>query len=275
MLRDQTLELLQRHGLTAEATLDEQQLVDPTIIAAMIEASGLKPDETALEIGPGAGNITVELVKKAKKVYVVEKNPKFLPPLKERLAESSAEVLLGDALTLYLPEFDVLVSNMPYAIVEAILQRLTRLRFRAASLLVPISFATIITAKKGTQVYTKLSFEANLFYEVKMICVVKQDAYHPEPKTETALVTLKPKAPKDGAEGVIWHLLHQDDKKLGNALREALIAHSAKGYPSTKKTAKETVAKLGLDETMLERRVAALSLADVEYVSARLEHSAV
>jgi len=274
VLRDQTLDILNRHGLIADPTLDEQQLVDPAVISAMIESSGLKPTETVLEVGPGAGNITIELVKHAKKVYAVEKNPKFLPPLRERLGGTSAEVVLGDALTLYLPPFDVLVSNIPYSIVEAMLQRLKRIRFRAAVLLVPISFATTITAKKGTQFYTKLSLEANLFYEVTTVSIVKQSSYHPEPKTETALILIKPKAPQDNFMGVVWHLLQQGDKKVENALREALIAHSARGYPSTKKAAKEYIDKLGLD-VLLEKRVAALSLADVESISTRLEHGAV
>ncbi len=271
MLRDQTLELLGRHGLTVDATLDEQQLVDPAIIATMIEASGLKPTETALEVGPGVGNITVELAKRTKKVYAIEKNPKFLPPLKEKLAGSNAEVLVGDALTLYFPQFDVLVSNLPYSIVEAMLQRLKRIKFRVASLLVPISFATTITAKKGTQFYTKLSLEANLFYDVSMVKVVKQASYHPEPKTETALITLRPRGPEDNARGIIWQLLQQGDKKTSNALREALI--STKGNPQTKRTAKEAIAKLNLDEPLLEKRVAALSLADVELIKSRLDEN--
>ncbi len=89
----------------------------------------------------------------------MEKNPKFLSLLKERLAGSGVEVILGDALIIFLPSFDVLVSNLPYAIVEAMLQRLKRLRFRAASLLVPSSFATTITSQKGEPNYSKLSFE--------------------------------------------------------------------------------------------------------------------
>ena len=138
MLRDETLSRLAKHGLVAEATLDEQQLIDAGVITALIDASGLNLEDTALEIGPGAGNITVELAKRAKKVYAVEKNPKFLSLLKVRLEGSNVEVILDDALTIYLPQFDVLVSNLPYAIIEAVMQRLKYLPFRAASLLVPI-----------------------------------------------------------------------------------------------------------------------------------------
>jgi len=274
VLRDQTLDLLRRHGLTADATQDEQQLVDPAVIAAMIEASGLQPTDTVLEVGPGAGNITVELAKHAKKVYAIEKNPKFQPILTERLAGTNAEVILADTLQIYLPQFDVLVSNLPYSIVEAMLQRLKRIHFRAASILVPISFANTITAEKGTQFYTKLTLEANLYYEVIQVSVVKQHSYDPSPKTETAHILLKTRRPRDDCEGVIWHLLQQGDKKLDNALREALIAQTTHGYPAIKKAAKEYIDKLQLDGALLEKRVAALSLADIEAIRSRLDEVA-
>ncbi len=271
MLRDQTLDLLARHGVAADATADEQQLVDPAVIDALIETSGLKASDTVLEIGPGAGNITVELAKRAAKVYAIEKNRKFVQILSERLGKS-AEVVFGDALTLYLPQFDVLVSNLPFAIVEATLHRLRRIRFRVASILVPINFANIVTAKPGEPQYSKLTLEANLYYDVRLVKVIKQAAYAPEPRTETAIITLKPRRAANPKEAVIWHLLQQGDKKVSNALREALI--SIEGYPQTKKTAKEAVDKMGLEEQLQGRRVAALSLADIEHIQGQLGDTA-
>lgn len=273
VLRGQTLEQLKKHRLTAEASQDEQQLVDLEVIATLIEVSGLKPVDTVLEIGPGIGNITIELAKNAKKVYAVEKNPKFIPLLKERLKGGNAEIVLGNALVIYLPPFNVLVSNLPYTIVEATLQRLKRLRFRAAALLVPISFANILTAKRGKPIYSKLTLEANLFFHVLLNKVVKQGSYHPEPKTETAILTIKPKKVTDPNEAVLRQLLQQGDKKTVNALREALI--SIESYPKTKREAKEAVAKLELNVALLEKRVAALSLEDVELICCRLEENTI
>lgn len=272
VLRDETLNRLAKHRLTAEATLDEQQLIDAGVITALIDASGLKAEDTALEIGPGAGNITVELAKRSKKVYTVEKNPKFLPLLKERLEGSNVEVILGDALTIYLPQFDVFVSNLPYAIIEAVMQRLKYLHFRAASLLVPISLANILTARHGELQYSKLTLEANLFFHVSLVKVVKQSAYHPEPKTETAIINLKPREATEKDEAVIWHLLKQRDKKVLNALREALI--SIEGYPQTKNAAKEAITMLQLNDQLLEKRVYSLSLADVELIRSLLDEDA-
>ena len=76
-------------------------------------------------------------------------------------------------------------------------------------------------------------------------------------------------------EVVVRHLVLQGDKKVQNALREALISASTHGYPTTKKAAKQVVEKLGLGQEALEKRVARLSLSDLDTILNRLEHHAV
>ena len=275
MLRDQTLDLLQRFGLRVEAALDEQQLIDPKVIHSLIEASGIRETDKVLEIGPGAGNITVELAARASKVFAVEKNPKFIPLLRERLQQLNVEIIIGDALVIYLPDFDILVSNLPYTIAEATLQRLKQLRFRSASIIVPSSLASTLTAQIGGADYTKLTCEARLFFDFSIVTTVKPESYYPEPKTATSIIALKPRESLKPAEVVARHLLLQGDKKVGNALREALISASPHGYPTTKKAAKQVVEKLGLGEETLEKRVARLSLGDLDTILDRLEHHTV
>ncbi len=272
MLRDQTLELLGRFGLTAEATLDEQQLIDPAAIDALIEASGIRPTDTVLEIGPGAGNITAGLAARASKVIAVEKNEKFIPLLKERFSDSKVEVVLGDALAIYLPAFDVLVSNPPYAITEALIHRLERLRFRAASLVVPSTLARALVANRREPDYTKLTLETRLFFDTEVISEVKPESYHPEPKTATSIIVLRPRVGLKPFEAVMRRVLRQGDRKTENALREAMIATASMGFPSTKRAAKQAVEELGLSEVILDERVARLSLGDVSLVYEKLEN---
>ncbi|MDP2900729.1 MAG: rRNA adenine N-6-methyltransferase family protein [Candidatus Bathyarchaeota archaeon] len=272
MLRDQTLELLGRFGLTAEATLDEQQLIDPAAIDALIEASGIRPTDTVLEIGPGAGNITAGLAARASKVIAVEKNEKFIPLLKERFSDSKVEVVLGDALAIYLPAFDVLVSNPPYAITEALIHRLERLRFRAASLVVPSTLARALVANRREPDYTKLTLETRLFFDTEVVSEVKPESYHPEPKTATSIIVLRPRVGLKPFEAVMRRVLRQGDRKTENALREAMIATASMGFPSTKRAVKQTVEELGLSEAILDERVARLSLGDVSLVYEKLEN---
>jgi 16S rRNA A1518/A1519 N6-dimethyltransferase RsmA/KsgA/DIM1 with predicted DNA glycosylase/AP lyase activity len=272
VLRDQTLGLLDRFGLTAESALDEQQLIDPTAIDALIEASGIRPTDTALEIGPGTGNITSGLAGRASKVIAIEKNEKFMPLLRDRFSDvANVEVVMGDALTIYLPAFDVLVSNPPYAIMEALIHRLERMNFRAASLVVPSTLAKTLMAKRGEPGYTKLTLETHLFYDVEIVSEVKPESYHPEPKTETSIVVLRRKVELKPFEGVMRVVLRQGDKKMENALREAMIAASSMGFPSTKRAANEAINELGLGDAILEERVARLSFGDISLVYEGLE----
>jgi len=275
MLRDQTLDLLQRFELRVEAALDEQQLIDTKVIRTLNEASGISETDKVLEIGPGAGNITVELAARASKVYAVEKNPKFIPLLRERLHKLNVEIIIGDALAVHLPDFDVLVSNLSYSIAEATIQRLKRLRFRSASIIIPSSLASTLLARIGGADYTKLTCEARLFFDFSLVSTVEPESYYPEPKTSTSIVAIKPRESLKPTEVVVRQLLLQGDKKVGNALREALIAASAYGYPVTKKAAKKVVEKLGLAEETLEKRVARLSLGDLDAILDHLEHHTV
>jgi 18S rRNA (adenine1779-N6/adenine1780-N6)-dimethyltransferase len=274
VLREQTLERLKKHGLSAESAQDEHQLIDPEAIISLIEASEVKPTDTVLEIGPGAGNITEGLATRAAKVIAIEKNEKFIPLLNERFSNAAnVEVALGDALTIYLPDFDVFVSNPPYAIAEAIIHRLERLRFREASLVLPSTFSKTLTSNRGEPGYTKLTLETRLFFDVSVVSEVKPEAYYPEPNTATSIVVLRPKMGLKPVEVVMRFALRQGDKKMGNALREAMISASSIGFPSTKKAAKEAVEELKLGIGIIEERVARLSLEDLSLTLERLESS--
>ena len=272
MLRDQTAALLMKYGISLEAAFDEQQLIDPWAIDALIEASGLKSDDTVIEIGPGAGNITVELADKAAKVVAIEKNSKFNSILKERLkGVGNVEVIEGDALKMRLPSFNILVSNLPYSIAEAVLQRLIKAKFKAASLITSSNFASILTATDYDPGYSKLTFETQLYFDINKTLDVGSSSYYPEPKISTSIITLKPREIKRPLEAVLRVLLLQRDKKTRNALREAFIASASLSYPSTKKDAMKVVTDLNLGP-LLGKRVARLNLAELLLIRERLDH---
>ena len=267
MLREETVELLRRFGVAADPSKDEQHLVDADIIKRMIDAAEVDIDDAVLEVGPGSGNITLHLAEMAHSVYVVEKNPKFIPILRERLRDlRNVEVVEGDALIVELPAFDKVVSNLPYSISEAFIQRLTRRSFKASSLLVSTSFAGVLLAGEGDAEYSRLTFSSNLFFDVELVEQVPPSAYYPEPKTSTSLLSLRPRQVSSSAESVMRGVMLRGDKKLKNALMDAVIAASpAYGTPSTKRTAKKYAEKLEIGKEA-EARVARLPLRILERV---------
>ena len=262
MLRDRTQEFLSTHGIDLDPSLDEQQLIDEEVIANLIDFSGVGGDDVVLEIGPGVGNITEGLLRHAKTVICIEKNPKYISVLRERFKHHpNLVVVLGDALHEKLPRSDRLVSNLPYMICEAFLQRTLRMEMKSAAFIVPSGFAKILEARAGETEYSKLSLQAQLFYDQETHMEVPPSAYLPEPRTETCIVSLVPRVSSTVADEALKQLFRQGDKLAKNALREALIRA---GICDTKRQAASFLAESGVPVEALGRRVTRLSLNEIE-----------
>ena len=248
--------------------MDEQQLIDPNVINLFVEYCGIEPEETVLEIGPGAGNITEKLLEQARYLICIEKNPKYLPILGERFKNNdSLKIIQDDALKTYLPKHDRLVSNLPYKICEAFFQRTLRLSFKSATFIVPSGFAETLTTESNSIEYTKLSWLSHLFYTVKHLETVSPSAYLPEPRVNTAIISLKPKTDPGPVERTLMELIQQGDKYTKNALRESLIRSQ---LAASKKEARSIVDEMKLDDSVLESWVSRLSLSDLEQIEKKL-----
>jgi 16S rRNA A1518/A1519 N6-dimethyltransferase RsmA/KsgA/DIM1 with predicted DNA glycosylase/AP lyase activity len=119
--------------------------------------------------------------------------------------------------------------------------------------------------------YSKLTLETHLFFTVNVVCEVKPESYYPKPKATTSIITLRTREDTNPIESIIRTVFMQRDKKTRNALREAFIVASPRGFPSTKKAAKLAIDGLSLDEALLRERVARLSIRDVELLYESLE----
>lgn len=270
MLRDQTLNFLKEHNLTIDTSLDEQQLIDPNVIESLIEYAKVGKKDTVLEIGPGIGNITIQLAEASGYLYAIEKNQKFIAPLIER-CESYSNITLvhADALREPYPVFNKLVSNLPYRICESVLNRLKYEKFDAASLVVSSSFANILTAQKNDSTYSKLSLVTKLFFDITLVENITPDSYHPPPRVDTCIITLCPRKKLTKTGQILQDLIRQSDKKTRNALREAFIRT---GVTSTKKKSLVFISGLDLDDSIFQRRVALLSLKGLMEIQKNIEN---
>lgn len=100
---------------TLKKTLGQHVLKNPGIVSALVDGARIRPTDTVLEIGPGSGNLTIALLAKAKKVVAVEKNKKIVMNLMKRLGKNSSklQLVIGDAIEVDYPEFDMCISNTP------------------------------------------------------------------------------------------------------------------------------------------------------------------
>jgi len=232
--------------------------VDATVIERLVDITGICPDETVLEIGPGTGNITAALLERAGKVIAVEKNFKYIPVLKGRFGkEPKLEIIHHDILFYRIPIIDRVISNLPYMISEAVVRRLLKGPIKSAAFIVSSGFAEIITAEPTDERYSKLSYLVRLFYDARVEAEIPSSAYLPPPNVSTAIVTLHNRAPEDKHHGLMRELFKQEDKKISNALREALIWA---GICDTKNKARSKIEGLSLPSSFLTTPLSRLSL---------------
>src|SRR3989344_4613313 len=83
-------------------SLSQNFLTSPAIAKAMVAAAELTPEDTVVEIGPGKGILTEELLKRSGEVIAIEKDRRLVPELQERFTQAikarKLKIIEGDAL---------------------------------------------------------------------------------------------------------------------------------------------------------------------------------
>ena len=107
--------------------LGQNFLIDGTAIADIINAANISPDDVIVEIGPGVGFVTEQLVKKAKKVIAIELDEEAIAELK-KLDAPNLEIIHKDVLktdiSALCDEKIKIVANIPYYITSPIIAHL-------------------------------------------------------------------------------------------------------------------------------------------------------
>jgi 16S rRNA (adenine1518-N6/adenine1519-N6)-dimethyltransferase len=250
--------------VTPSLERDQAFMVDRKALKWIVEQAGLKKTDTVLEIGAGTGNLTRELARSGARVIAVEKDIALEEELRRRLARlSNVEVVIGDALRLLdLREFrfDKLVSNIPYAISEALIQRLVFHEFELGVLTLPKSFASRLVAAQWEKQYSRLSFIFQCFFMVRDCLDLQRDAFRPVPKTNSVALSFISK-PRNS---LVCQIFLRPEMKAGNAFREALC--SSMGM--TKNQARLTINRLK-PIGILDKKVSELSLDEVKQMVSR------
>ncbi len=237
-LLEQTKTILEKQGLTPDTVHYGQHfLIDEKTIQTFVKECKLSPESLVLEIGPGLGYITKELAKQAKQVIAVEIDPRICVFLRSLATKySNIKTVCQNALELTSFDYDVVCGALSYSIFEPLLRKFITWQ-------VP-KRAVFIVSKKFVDDWEKQTGLASLmceaFFETQVVEILPQEFFYPKPKFKGALIVLKKRKSGDLYHFVLRELFLQGDKKLKNALQEALIRCDKKsGKELTKRQAKE------------------------------------
>lgn len=272
--------LLAKHGLTLSKRFGQNFLVERAHLMRVVETSQVGAGDRVMEIGPGAGVLTVELAQRAERVAAVELDRQLLPVLAESLAGfANVNIVQADALKLDLPAFVAenlpgaglcrVVANIPYNITSPILVKLldSKSLFASITLMVQKEVAKRLIAPPDGDDYGALSVFAQFHADVSLAAIVPRGAFFPPPKVDSAVIHLVPRAaPPVGIRteaeffGVSRAAFGQRRKTLFNALT------NAPRLPFTREEIGDALGVAGVDgnrrgETLTLTELAAISRA--------------
>ncbi len=182
-----------------------------TVLRQIVAAAALQESDRILEIGPGTGILTEQLLQKAGTVAAVEIDRDLCERLVKRFGRSPNFLLLqGDFLSLDLdtllqsfPNFqnpNKVVANIPYNITGPILEKLLGTiaqpnphPFDSTVLLVQKEVADRLCAKPGSKAFGALTVRVQYLATAELICHVPAKAFQPPPKVDSAVVRLVPR----------------------------------------------------------------------------------
>ena len=241
--------------------LGQNFLIDGEVIQDIIEYANIQPDDTVVEIGPGVGFVTEQLIKYAKKVIAIELDEEAIKEL-EKLKAPNLEIIHKDILKTDLSELCEgqikVVANIPYYITSPIIAHLlgeiddlnnkNRNKITDIILMVQEEVARRMVADENSQSkqYGLLTLLSQFWADVEIKRTVGRRAFFPAPKVTSAIVQLcVRKEPKlkltdySHFRKTVKAAFAQRRKNLKNCLVNG-------GFPKEKVAS--VLAKLGIDE---------------------------
>jgi len=177
---------------------DQHFLVDDRVVDRIPTYAESFDRSHVLEIGAGTGVLTDRLIQVADQVTVVERDRDLVVFLEREfhddIAAGRLTVLEGDALSVELPEYSCCISNLPYGVSSEVTFRLLP-RGRPCILMYQYEFAERMAAESGTSEYGRLSVAAQHYGNVELVETVPRAAFDPQPRVESAIVRITPRAP--------------------------------------------------------------------------------
>ena len=202
--------ILKEKDLKVLKSLGQNFLVDEKVLAEIIQASKLNKNDLVLEVGPGLGTLTNELVKKCGTVVAIEKDKKMAELIKEKnepkatfadaALGSFLKIINGDILKINLNEIIhkysenkkyKLVSNIPYYITSPVIKLFLEnsIQPELIVLLVQKEVAERICAKPGK--LSVLALSVQIYGKPEIINYVDKASFYPKPKVDSAILKIK------------------------------------------------------------------------------------
>ncbi len=182
-------------------SLGQNFLINQNIIKEIVRIGKLQNDFSVIEIGPGTGNLTEEILKSnPKNFYAIEKDRILFNKLRNKF-KTNINLINEDVLKIDWQKFSnnqyIVFGNLPYNISSKILINLIRLNnlsliFKKLILMFQKEVADRIVADVNSNKYGRLSILTSWKMKAQKIMDIDADSFYPKPKVKSSLVYFEP-----------------------------------------------------------------------------------
>jgi len=178
-------------------------LQDNNIIRKIVETAKIEENSLIIEIGPGAGALTQELVKKGK-VLAYEIDTELKEKLNEKFKDNNnLEIIFDDFLNRNIKE-DIknyeynklyVVANLPYYITTPIITKIIeeKLDLEKMVIMVQKEVGERFSAKTNSKEYSSITIFLNYYFDIKKEFIVSKNSFVPKPNVDSIIISLNKK----------------------------------------------------------------------------------
>ena len=250
--------IMKKYHIKADKSLGQNFLVDDEAVNGIVEAANVSKDDLIIEIGPGLGTLTKELLERAGKVICIELDKRMIEILQDRFAlYDNFQVINDDVLKVDLKaliekekiKYAKIVANLPYYITTPIIMKLLedRLDIETITVMIQKEVADRLVTTPGTGDTGAITYAIHYYTKPSRVLEVQNTSFIPAPKVNSTVIqldVLKEPSVKVESEEKLFELIKyafmQKRKTLVNSLTNS-------GKYGTKEEIENVLTELNID----------------------------
>lgn len=203
-LYSKTLQILKKYNISANKSLGQNFLINEDIVNGIIDKAEVNKEDLIIEIGPGLGTLTEELLKYAGKVVCIELDKRMINILNDRFLSQNLKIVNEDILKVNLNELikkekteklkEVkIVANLPYYITTPIIMKLLedKLDISSITVMVQREVANRLVASQNNGDCGAITYAINYYTNASIVLDVPKESFIPAPEVESSVIKLE------------------------------------------------------------------------------------
>lgn len=198
---EETNFILKKYNIRANKNLGQNFLINQNVVDEIINSAEISKEDLIIEIGPGLGTLTKQLLETAGKVICIELDERMVKILKDRFSlYENFEIINEDVLKVNLNQIIEkenrkckIVANLPYYITTPIIMKLleSKLNIESITVMIQKEVAERLTAVPGEKLAGAITYTVYYYCESEKILEVPPESFIPEPEVTSEVIKLK------------------------------------------------------------------------------------